>query len=68
MSVAIETGTRITGLFGPIPYGCLTVSKTRNEPEGVDVEIGCLCIGLFTGYECAKRFRYTDSDCWGVRE
>ena len=27
---AIETGTRIMGLFGPIPWGCLTVSKTQN--------------------------------------
>jgi hypothetical protein len=40
------------GLFSPIPCGCLTVSKMPNGLEGADSEMGCLCIGLFAGYDC----------------
>jgi hypothetical protein len=66
--VATETGVRITGLFGPIPCGCLTVSKMRNESEGVDFEMGCICIGLFAGYDRAKCSRFADPNCRRVRE
>ena len=34
MSIAVETGTRITGLAGPIPNGCVIFSKTRFGEEG----------------------------------
>ena len=68
MSVALETGTRTMGLFGPIPYGCLIVSKTPNELEGVDFESGCLCIGVFAGYKCVNHPCFTDQNCRGVHE
>ena len=65
---AIETGIQIMGLFGPNLCGCLIVSKMRNEPEGVDFEMGCICIGSFAGYDCTKCSCFTDPNCQGVCE
>jgi len=66
VSPVIWVGTQMTGFDGPIPYGCVTISKMRNELAGFDLEIGCLCIGVFVGYMCAKHPCCTDSDCQGM--
>ena len=34
MSIAVETGTQITGLASPIPNGCVIFSKTRFGEKG----------------------------------
>jgi len=40
-------GARMTGFTGPIPYGCRTVSKVRNDSGGAT---GVLYVVLATGW------------------
>jgi len=48
VSVAIETGTRTTSLFGLISYGCLIVSKMPSGGDGFS--LGGVWMDIFVGY------------------
>jgi hypothetical protein len=50
VSIAIEVGTLMTGFVGPIPSGCLIVSKMRVGSEVCDFGADGVCICVFVGY------------------
>ena len=64
-SMAVKTGTLMTGFVGPIPRGYLIVSKMPNGLEGADFETGWICEGEFVGYGCASP-HFADPNCWCV--
>ena len=50
MAISIHVGTLLTGLFGPIPCGCRTISKL---PVGVGAGgfgVGVVGTYVFAGY------------------
>jgi hypothetical protein len=55
VSIAVETGTWITGLVGPIPYGCLMVSKMPSGGHGFGLR--GVWVDMFAGYLYDWRFR-----------
>jgi hypothetical protein len=64
VAISIRAGTLITGLVGPIPCGCQTVSKMPKGAGmgGFGVEVVGICV--FTGYHDGYWFRQVN--CWGT--
>jgi hypothetical protein len=50
LAISIRTGTLMTGLFGPIPCGCRTVSKMKVGVGAGGFGVGAVCRYVFTGY------------------
>ena len=51
VAISICTGTLMTDLFGPIPCGCRTVSKTRMDVDVGGFGVGAVCkYGYIAGY------------------
>jgi hypothetical protein len=49
VSIAIEMGTLMTGFVGPIPSGCLIISKMRAGFEVCDFGADGVCIYVSIG-------------------
>jgi hypothetical protein len=50
VSLVIRVGIWMTGFNGPIPHGCVTVSKMWTGVDVGDFGVGAVCKYVFTGY------------------